>query len=588
MVSLREQIAKLSSTVPEFKDPEDFFGDDTSARLVEKDEDEVDDLPFTSSKLRQRAAPLLTDSDKKYAGKRTSRKKLDELEELGNNPYDDKDQNLDDESDELDEDISEDGDNTDSDDELLSKGDNSDDEDEDNLEEFQSSFKAATLSESKPGFSFEDDGDFSKYADNDDMEDNSDNEDESDNNDENDESDNEDVSGEDMSDDETGDEEEDEEQKEEEQDEDVKSFSRTSVAEEVQKGEAAKQQLGLWDSFLEGRIKLQKVAGIINQMPQFDVWKQFEKDGGSEFKESAADTQAMLKKLLDKLVQLQTLLMLQNSETRHLISGQKGKKEQPNDDDEEIPSDTDEEEKPVKKKEPVQVGVKRKIKMDNYPEFLAKRHKDFQTFRNNTIQKWYDKTRLSGGKLKSKSFSNFEQSALKQIEQILSDKERLIKRTQLKRSVYTVLGKPEDEQNNEEQMNNDLTTDVTGDHLRNHDAEIFDDSDFYHQQLRELIERKTADIEDPVAISRQWLEIQKLRNKVKKKIDTKASKGRKTRYNAHSKLVSFMAPMDNITWTDESKDDLFKSLFGKRYQSEKETVKLNGTNLSKQGTVDES
>lgn len=56
---------------------------DTSARLVEKDEDEVDDLPFTSSKLRQRAAPLLTDCDKKYAGKRTSRKKLDELEELG-------------------------------------------------------------------------------------------------------------------------------------------------------------------------------------------------------------------------------------------------------------------------------------------------------------------------------------------------------------------------------------------------------------------------------------------------------------------------------------------------------------------------
>lgn len=43
---------------------------------------------------------------------------------------------------------------------------------------------------------------------------------------------------------------------------------------------------------------------------------------------------------------------------------------------------------------------------------------------------------------------------------------------------------------------------MTGDHLRNHDAEIFDDSDFYHQQLRELIERKTADIEDPVAISR--------------------------------------------------------------------------------------
>ena len=48
--------------------------------------------------------------------------------------------------------------------------------------------------------------------------------------------------------------------------------------------------LGLWDSFLEGRIKLQKVAGIINQMPQFDIWKQFERDGGEEFRQSSADS----------------------------------------------------------------------------------------------------------------------------------------------------------------------------------------------------------------------------------------------------------------------------------------------------------
>jgi hypothetical protein len=61
-------------------------------------------------------------------------------------------------------------------------------------------------------------------------------------------------------------------------------------------------------------------------------------------------------------------------------------------------------------------------------------------YRDNTIQKWFDKTRLATGKLKSKSFSAFDQSALVQINQILADKERLIKRTQLKRSVYRVLG----------------------------------------------------------------------------------------------------------------------------------------------------
>ena len=51
------------------------------------------------------------------------------------------------------------------------------------------------------------------------------------------------------------------------------------------------------------------------------------------------------------------------------------------------------------------------------------------------------------------------------------------------------------------------------------------------QLLRDLIERKMnyAESADPVAMGRQWLELQKLRSKVKKKVDTKASKGRKIR-----------------------------------------------------------
>ena len=35
---------------------------------------------------------------------------------------------------------------------------------------------------------------------------------------------------------------------------------------------------------------------------------------------------------------------------------------------------------------------------------------------------------------------------------------------------------------------------------------------------------------DPIAMGRQWLELQKLRTKVKRTVDTRASKGRKIRY----------------------------------------------------------
>ena len=56
-----------------------------------------------------------------------------------------------------------------------------------------------------------------------------------------------------------------------------------------------------------------------------------------------------------------------------------------------------------------------------------------------------------------------------------------------------------------------------------------------------------------ITFCRQWLEIQKLRSKVKRKVDTKASKGRKVRYDVHPKLVNFVAPCDTSTWSDEAR-----------------------------------
>lgn len=59
-----------------------------------------------------------------------------------------------------------------------------------------------------------------------------------------------------------------------------------------------------------------------------------------------------------------------------------------------------------------------------------------------------------------------------------------------------------------------------------------------------------------------------MRNKKRKSklIDTKASKGRKIRYETHQKLVNFLAPIDTSKWTDSAKDELFSSLFCKASQ----------------------
>ncbi|KRY31286.1 NFU1 iron-sulfur cluster scaffold -like protein, mitochondrial, partial [Trichinella spiralis] len=156
---------------------------------------------------------------------------------------------------------------------------------------------------------------------------------------------------------------------------------------------------------------------------------------------------------------------------------------------------------------------------------------------NEALEKWYQRTRLGGiGVSAKKDFSAFESNAVAQIAQILTDRKRLIQRTQLKRLEYDIIGKEE----------------KCADEDRN--VNIFDDSDFHEQLLREFIQKRMNDITDPVLLGRHWSKFQKLRDKSKKsKVDRKASKGRRIRIQVMSKLVNFMAPVDKSKMTNETR-----------------------------------
>uniref|UniRef100_G1QFF0 Apoptosis antagonizing transcription factor n=1 Tax=Myotis lucifugus TaxID=59463 RepID=G1QFF0_MYOLU len=332
----------------------------------------------------------------------------------------------------------------------------------------------------------------------------------------------------------------------------VMTFSSVKVSEEVEKGRAVKNQIALWDQLLEGRIKLQKALLTTNQLPQPDVFPVFKDKGGPEFASALKNSHKALKALLRSLVDLQEELLFQYPDTRYLVDGTKPKAES----EEEISSE--DEELVGEKKKQKRAPPKRKLEMDDYPGFMAKRFADFTVYRNRTLQKWHDKTKLASGKL-GKGFGAFERSILTQIDHILMDKERLLRRTQTKRSIYQVLGKPEPAaQPVPESLPGQpeiLPQAPANAHLKDLDEEIFDDDDFYHQLLRELIERKTSSLDpnDQVAMGRQWLAIQKLRSKIHKKVDRKASKGRKLRFHVLSKLLSFMAPIDHTTMNDDAR-----------------------------------
>jgi len=175
--------------------------------------------------------------------------------------------------------------------------------------------------------------------------------------------------------------------------------------------------------------------------------------------------------------------------------------------------------------------------------WLGSKHRKLESGRRAGVSKWEVKTSKIGG------FSSLHTPALTQVDQVMAVPGRVVGRTRVKRSEYRVLGADQ----------------LDADEKEEEDPEVFDDSDFYHTLLRDLIDRKTGGGGAEGDEGRQWLKVQRLRSKMKKKVDTRASKGRKVRYDIHSKLVNFMAPVPAVNqWQDSAKNELFSSLFGVR------------------------
>ncbi|KAM6466398.1 protein AATF [Liasis olivaceus] len=549
---LAAELERLLNPLPRVQpDPEDDPEEATTAKVIDKfDEGNLDEDILSVGQIRKGIASDLLDADKRYQGKATSRRALEE-ELWGTAEVPDEETS------------SEETDGGDLDSETLAEDESPETMEEEEEEEEEAASDAEEerkLSNKlkKTAFSFQAIDDFEKFAEGMDE-----------------------IGSEEEEDASTGEDSEDETDSQEsmkESEEEMADVNRSpddgvllthsqgKAAEEVAKGKAVKNQIALWDQLLESRIKLQKALLIANQLPQPDTFSEFKKRGGQEFSNVLKNNYKALKALLRSLVDLQDELLHQNSGTRHLVAGQQEKEES----DEEISSSSDEAEE---QKRVVQRPPKRKLEMEDYPQWAAKRFAEFRVYRNSTLQKWHDKTKLASGKL-GKGFGAFERSILTQVDHILMDKERLLRRTQTKRSAYRVLGKPpsaiEVLPEAELGQTETLPPAMSNAHLKDLDEEIFDDDDFYHQLLRELIERKTTSLDpsDQVAMGRQWLAIQKLRSKIRKKVDTKASKGRKIRYHVHSKLVSFMAPIDHCTMNDDARTELYRSLFGKQVHPE--------------------
>ncbi|CAG9830197.1 unnamed protein product [Diabrotica balteata] len=230
------------------------------------------------------------------------------------------------------------------------------------------------------------------------------------------------------------------------------TLKTTDVSTQAKKGLCVKNQMHIWEGLLEMRIQVQKCLLAANKMPNYEKYKEIKKESGQDFSTTVEKTKNSVSTLLDKFLCLQDLV------------------DDP--DDEEIPSDTEDEADADLSEDENEERPKKRLKIADFANDLQLKHNLYKDYRNSVIKKWHEKTRMPV--LKSTANNH---SIIQHIEHSLGDKDKLIKRTRLKRNDYKIIGEDSASDNEEESKQEKPTEE--------YNCEIFDDDDFYHQLLRE-------------------------------------------------------------------------------------------------------
>lgn len=311
---------------------------------------------------------------------------------------------------------------------------------------------------------------------------------------------------------------------------------KVKTDEQLRKGLCVQNQLQIWEKLLEVRIHSQKMLLKANSLPCYEKFQELKKDD-SEYAELAQTAEANLLALTSSMCDLQKVLLSRYPETKEIASKRKslGK---------------------------IDGSEEKRARLD---ECLQNDYSNFKEYQYSVISKWHDRTKLlTPGSIKTQKQQG-NTDILRKIDGVLANREQLVKKSQQIKGTYDLFDQShtttEQKQNPDQQGaadDNEANTNERSVYC----TEIYDDTDFYHTQLRELIEYKSNVSTDANEMVQQFNELQRLRKRMKKDVDTRASKGRKIRYVVHNKLVSFMAPNEPSNWTSDQKGELFKSLFG--------------------------
>ncbi|KAJ5925024.1 Protein bfr2 [Penicillium verhagenii] len=301
------------------------------------------------------------------------------------------------------------------------------------------------------------------------------------------------------------------------------SISQAAKA-DAAKGKAVKQQRTAFDALLNTRIKLQKGLGAINEISAMSMQAE-NKTGGSDNEDGEpADDEAIKSAESAALALWSTLEELRTAlADAHSKDGSKKRKR---------PS-------------PITPNAKSALLWER----MADLESESLAHRRSTLDKWSSKVRGTSTSLPNARGKLLGSASKQSITAVLDA------------HVATEIGDRSSKR--ARQSNGTSSTDGP--------EPVYDDTVFYQSLLRELVEQRmssdamTGGLDTQLPSRLPIHPITGMRNdKVKRAdVDTRASKGRKMRFNVHEKLQNFMAPEDRGSWTIRARDEFFASLLGK-------------------------
>ncbi|KAG9241161.1 apoptosis-antagonizing transcription factor [Calycina marina] len=300
----------------------------------------------------------------------------------------------------------------------------------------------------------------------------------------------------------------------------VATISQAAKA-DAEKGMAVKQQRKTFDSLLGTRMVLQKGLIAVNTISSEE--KSASEEVGEEAYQGAEDAAIKLWNILDGM---------RRNLAKEISNAKAGQKR------------------------------KRALESSAPSSKLWERMQNLEVAsidsRQATLEKWWSKAKGSSTPLTGKLNNNVTPMSLTSVIQDQLAKSEPLERTKRPRSCAPIQEKAK------------VLT----------DASIYDDTTLYKTLLNQLVEQRKADSGLMVGGANAPAQWAVKEAKMRKIVDTKASKGRKLRFTVHEKLQNFMAPEDRGSWEPQATDRFFSTLLGHKMTLREENFEIVDENMS--------